>query len=1626
MDDQGDDKSTTRPRSMKELWDDAERRFLRDTGMELRSKGKTSFDECLAKIAKLQEPPGVDEPAGKPSGVEKAKEIGLSVLSFLKLLGGVAAQAADMTFPASGLVTNAVLFLLDIPADLHEFHKAVDGLFETLGEGLSHFRIYDKIEQFNKIDDELIETIHRLLISFVTICGLSINLRQSGRWKKFKGDAKRILFRDDSGVKEEVDAFNALLGTHQRVQGTQTLKVVLETNDRVAKVLNRASETNQKIDELMVLVVDIKDTADKRKAEEERDKTIKRIKEKLELADNERDTSALRASQDMCDKLWHERLPGTISWVDNPDEQSEFHQWAERKQTGAKPLFVLIGDSNTGKSVIASSIINRLRYIYASSTRKLEQTYIASYFFPLIVAKTDSEKQPIHTALRCLAVQLAEADDRYASNLLKDCNAKQDMKSFLKSATCTDLWTFLRLGMPNGKTSYYFVIDGLGSLPDEFQSERAEIFGLLDTLRSASRTVRALVTLKPDKGESTFEEASYWSLQTREIGKSDINLYIESSLKDDDILQGEDQYRKEKRGEIRDRLFNELNGNYFKVKTALEKIRAIVRKTGKWEDIVKVLNEANEDEKSISAKAIRELESSLEPQEIDELNELLIWTAYAKGQPFTLKELEDALLLRFKTPSLLKLEKKIRGKYSKIFDISGGTNVIIREDILDLVRKERTSQRRQDDEAKFSVSITITKANLTSVQRFLWNLSMKLDATQDNFGFQQLGDKATMHGTIQVNEFDSYMSILNKTFALLSDEPNKSIQSFTAYLIAWLPDHLAALRDAPTEQPLTLAEKQSIGDGLSSLFTTGDVVEKHWSNLGSTIWNRNKDELDIFLKWLREEEVISKLGRMDRKWLMEVTASQDPHRALLINVMKMVAKNMFTQREWDINRPYFWIKDFLTWEPRDSVQENEPHAVGRSIHNEEQARIDRLNQEHKEDIPKLVSAWSLEVLGIQEPDNCWNERLAEIYHLEGQSEKVLSLLKEFPEQENPNPKALEVLAEANGLVDDEEHRIEACRVMELALDQMKKDESSDKVRMARNYRELAGWYTKLGKLDTAIDRLREALVLDTTNYDARYELFFAVLEKDNDEEAALKLLHELIEQPSSSDEENGTQHGQMAKILVNILSEGGWGARIPDGADIGFSKLFLAVHARSPEFTGLILQELDRAIERETDERINRALLFYTGLAISRRHFDMGTKPAVKTSVDYWTESSKTDYISWSVRASDFIASHHFDEAIQLWKERGQNVASVASPEEHVAALEKMIATQREANLSAAKCYLAWYYTKTNQPDSARKVMRESIDLAFDMLSDDTSANDLTAWSVVSYILMNSGHTMDAYAAFSLLVPPPRGTDMISWVFDFEEGSPEASLAEELIKKIESAMASESAGDSEQSEDLTNFSGQVAYICYKLDEMEEINPERKPTTLRIRDAIRPFQERVGSHYASNWTCDGCGVKWDLENGLSFCRCCQDVGFCDACVKKLRGEKQERLTLFIPSMRCNGGHDLLVLPPWDKEGILEALKGNVPVGGTIGDDGKRVGCEYVPINQWLGVLKSQWGYVEKEKTDSEAAASEVGEPVEEGDGKSENATYVEEASKVEEDVKEMENDTKGETVIAASVEVHVAG
>ncbi|KAK3319420.1 nacht and tpr domain-containing protein [Apodospora peruviana] len=1368
--------------AMQEMWDDVESRFEKLAGKPLRSKGTTSLDDCKAQIAKLQRPADADTAPAKRSGTAKTKSFAMDMLHCVKLLGGVAAQGASIVFPPSRLCFNAISLLLDIPADLQKFHAA----------------------RFTELEPDLIQGTHRLMISFVNICALSIKLREARTWETFKVEAKLILLQKDSDVGKEIANFHDLLAAHSVQQGAQQLLALIYNKDVVTEVPYQASESGKRVNEIL-------DSTDRVKNEETVRANLATIKDKLGLKDG-----IDKASQDIRDKFWHDRLDETAHWIDTPSEHGEFHSWAERKDANAKALFTLTGDSNTGKSVIVSSIVYHLRSKYESAARKLEQTIVASYFFPSLAGKNDSDEQPVQTAMKAIALQIATA-----------------------------------------KTAYYLVFDGLANLPSDYHEDQMELLGLLGKLGTASRAVRAVVSLRPDMTDPGFDEATRWNLGVEEDGKQDICFYIDESLKKDDILQDDDEYRTEMRIKIRDRLSGDLGGNYYK------KIKTIVRTTGKGADIDKVLDESNEDEKAISLKAISKLEESLEVEEIEELNELLIWIGYARGGPLSFERLDAALFLRFKTPSMLKLEKKLL--------VSGGT-AGIDSDMLALIYKDRTVPRGEE-ETKFSVNINITKANLTSVQRFLWNLTMKV----------KLEDKTAANG------FDSYLTILKRTFQLLGEAPNKDTKAIAPYLLNYLPQHLNELKEAPTLHPLTPLEKQTIGEGLYALFATGDVVKTHWESCNELIWCRTEDELDTFLTWFKDPDITSKLG--------EVASSSNPHRALLQNIMGDGGCGP-TERH---------RMGSLSFIQLDSVF---PGAGMFTV----SVKIDELRKEHADNSVEFVTAWCQHVLRVKEPDSLWNERVAEVYFETNDYRQAIKRFRAASERENPTPGSLEGLA--NSLAGEDSWK-EASQTMVKALGLLDSVDPLNKTRLVADYMQLSEWYYKLHDLPKTVEYLQKALSLVPDDHEARYRLLCAWLDSEDASEEATNLLHELAGSALGQDKPS-----QFGKIIDKMVDE--------DDRDARFGQLFavVSVEARLSRRT---MQELDHVIERakEGDESLEHAtLLFYKGLA-TYHYSIMDTVPNKAPFESTWDGALgwriwMTDVVN---RASSFIASHHFEQAMDPG-------SSAAARSKHVDALKAIADKEQSAELSPAMSYLAYYYTAANEPIKTRDIVRACITSAFEILSDADDENDTEGYYYLSSVLMQCGDLVNAQSAMSLLLPPPVETNVLAWILDFDT-VPEKAIAADLMARVD-REASLAAAD----------------LRTRVGAREESD--------RVAARVRSFS-RLKSVLAENFKCDGsCGAPSNLEvqAAMHFCRCCLNLSFC------------AELRLPLRSLACSAQHN-----------YLEALRGNVCVGGEIADDGTRVGAEFRPIATWLDGLKAEWGYVEKPKTpeeeEEEEAAAEGG-------------------------------------------------
>lgn len=99
----------------------------------------------------------------------------------------------------------------------------------------------------------------------------------------------------------------------------------------------------------------------------------------------------------------------------------------------------------------------------------------------------------------------------------------------------------------------------------------------------------------------------------------------------------------------------------------------------------------------------------------------------------------------------------------------------------------------------------------------------------------------------------------------------------------------------------------------------------------------------------------------------------------------------------------------------------------------------------------------------------------------------------------------------------------------------------------------------------------------------------------------------------------------------------------------------------------------------------------------------------------------------------------------------------------------------------------------------------------------------------------------------------------------------------------------------------------------------------------------------------NGHCSGEDLSW--EESVWMCKVCDDVDFNDDCLEKLR-----KCTL--PLLTCSPDHEWLLVPSWADE-YRATGKGRVRIGGEL-IDGKRVGGQILPVEEWLDIVRKEWG------------------------------------------------------------------
>lgn len=148
------------------LWDEAQSEFLKNTKKQLRTSPNKRLEDVLDELDKKFQPK-------EPSTKDKVRNTINRILTCVQLLGGLASESVSIVFGPATICFNAISFLLDVPGRIAAVYEGVGNLFEEVSHVLVLFRIYGNYET---LDPELKESTHKLMISFVRICGLSIKM----------------------------------------------------------------------------------------------------------------------------------------------------------------------------------------------------------------------------------------------------------------------------------------------------------------------------------------------------------------------------------------------------------------------------------------------------------------------------------------------------------------------------------------------------------------------------------------------------------------------------------------------------------------------------------------------------------------------------------------------------------------------------------------------------------------------------------------------------------------------------------------------------------------------------------------------------------------------------------------------------------------------------------------------------------------------------------------------------------------------------------------------------------------------------------------------------------------------------------------------------------------------------------------------------------------------------------------------------------------------------------------------------------------------------------------------------------------------------------------------------------
>ncbi|RLL95865.1 hypothetical protein CFD26_105362 [Aspergillus turcosus] len=1212
----------------------------------------------------------------------------------VQLFGNLAAGGASMAFPPSSLVFGAVTYLVTAAKGVSSSYDAIEDLMGTLKDFTIRLKAYSQ----EQISEDLSDKLSDILTTLVEIFALSTKAIKRGRLLKF---TRNILLGTDDAIKAAVGKLDKLTKVEASLVGAETLteakrtgRVVDTLQTTVTSTNVTVQETGMAVNQMTVQVTEVHEMLGNLliAAKDKDENHGESAKTQSDLVRKILQPSATDSAQDWYDRISKARVPGTGDWIRREDV---FQGWLDRDL----PVMFVSGNPGSGKSYLSSSIIAFLRDKYPQGVQHPSHVSIGYFFF-----KDDNPAtRSFHQALRDLAYQLSRNDPAYEKYLVT--LGDYGSASTLESAWRT-LFVNYFLKKESITSSVYVLFD---AVDEAFEEERLVFLQLAkDILDSPNRGRLQLAMIGRPHISDQLTEALETNVPTIYVttlkNSTDIDRYIKTSIQKSVILR---RVSPALRKEITEKLSAGAEGMFLWVNLMLQEL---VKKRNE-SSIRKSLEQAPKGLKEMLRHVLMSFSASLNNEELEFLNELLLWATCAV-RPLTLGEVEAILELKSaEGDGMIYLEGALRKQFAAFFNLDREDGLTTTElqtmadrtyesDDEDVTNEDSEDQDAFEDvenivdfdSNKESTTVTFSHASLGDF--FRDPNEGKVSAAEDKLPVGVVYKDAKAH------VFKTCLKILTDTE--FSEKAKDSSVTVTYAARNWV-QHLHVVQPSET----SLEDRKTIASMLARMFGMEEYMAK-WVPRRS--WVSTSENLKAIQRWWDDPEIVESLAVKEAEFVLSV--KEKPVETFR-PIAEFCAKKWLAEDDWSPAAPAAMIISYLKCQrgiDEDFLSRFAPTAA-EVVEAAEWAQIEKTSR--------------------------WYQRIGVVLRQAGHVDEALDHFRKATAIDSNNWIAKAGMAIAYSGRKEWATAIALDEEVEALLEKQLIDEPDQKKRLTSHLHTILGrlatCYKELGQAEKHYVKIKKALallpycstctytILRFQNETGRFDETMSLVKEFADAQVPDKEYNRLTEflwQVPSVDEE-----------VIEYLADAGQATE-----DLDLIVRFYRDAARAARKLSMtvVAAHLDLSLARIYSE--------YT------REEDKATKRWERILNTYGSAKEEGEIGSAKVTASSKLA--------QLWLCHAVD-AGVGSPEaeEYVGRLEQLVARYKTEDTSAfwvaaraRAISLGLWYRLTGRHDESRALLAPSVKRAIQILSDDDPENDSAGLFDLQNALIAAGDVKNVIA----------------------------------------------------------------------------------------------------------------------------------------------------------------------------------------------------------------------------------------------------------------------------------------